>query len=47
MLPAVCPLVVSDQFPSSMTPAFSHLLDQAQIIRLSAIRCSRNFISQA
>ena len=45
MPPAVPPPVVSDQFPSSMTPALSHFWMRRRT-RLSAMRCSRNFISQ-
>src|SRR6266516_2336804 len=40
------PSGVSDQLPSSITPAFSHFRIRRKT-RLSAIRCSRNFISQA
>jgi RNA-directed DNA polymerase len=39
------PSRVSDQFPSSITPALSHLRMRRRT-RLSAIRCSRNFSIQ-
>jgi site-specific DNA recombinase len=43
--PCGAPSGVCDHFPSSMTPAFSHLRSRRSM-RLSAIRCSRNFPSQ-
>ena len=45
VLPSSSPSGVCDHFPSSMTPAFSHLRSRRSM-RPSAIRCPGNFSGQ-